>query len=84
MFVNRVWMHHFGAGLVRTPSDFGVRSAPPTHPELLDYLAYRFMNEGWSVKALQKSIMLSATYRQSPQKSSKALMIDSDNRLLWK
>ncbi len=84
VFVNRVWMHHFGAGLVRTPSDFGVRSAPPTHPELLDYLAYRFMNEGWSVKALQKSIMLSATYRQSSQKSSKALMIDSDNRLLWK
>ena len=84
VFVNRVWMHHFGEGLVRTPSDFGVRSAPPTHPALLDYLAYRFMKDGWSVKALHKTIMLSATYRQSSQKNLKAALIDSDNRLLWK
>lgn len=84
VFVNRVWMHHFGLGLVRTPSDFGVRSEPPTHPELLDYLAYRFMEEGWSVKSLHKILMLSATYQQSSQSNPKAQLIDADNRLLWK
>ncbi|MFK7777967.1 MAG: PSD1 and planctomycete cytochrome C domain-containing protein [Gimesia sp.] len=84
VFVNRVWMHHFGEGLVRTPSNFGVRSAPPSHPALLDYLAYQFMNEGWSVKALHKTIMLSAAYRQASQKNAKAAISDSDNRLLWK
>jgi len=84
VFVNRVWMHHFGEGLVRTPSDFGVRSEAPTHPELLDYLAYRFMQEGWSVKSLHKIMMLSATYQQSSQINQKAALIDSDNRLLWK
>ncbi len=84
VFVNRVWMHHFGEGLVRTPSDFGVRSDPPSHPALLDYLAHRFMEEGWSVKALHKMIMMSATYQQSSQKNVKASMIDSENRLLWK
>lgn len=84
VFVNRVWMHHFGEGLVRTPSDFGVRSDPPSHPALLDYLAYRFMEEGWSVKALHKMIMMSATYQQSTQKNVKASLVDSDNRLLWK
>jgi len=84
VFVNRVWMHHFGQGLVRTPSDFGVRSDPPTHPELLDYLAYRFMESDWSVKSLHKLMMLSATYQQSSQRSQKAALIDSDNRLLWK
>ncbi|QDV50417.1 PSD1 and planctomycete cytochrome C domain-containing protein [Gimesia fumaroli] len=84
VFVNRVWMHHFGEGLVRTPSDFGVRSDPPSHPELLDYLAARFMENGWSVKSLHKLIMLSSTYQQAAQKNEKAYLIDSDNRLLWK
>jgi len=84
VFVNRVWMHHFGNGLVRTPSDFGVRSDPPSHPELLDYLAYRFMEENWSVKSLHKQIMLSATYRQGAQENPQAVLVDSDNRLLWK
>lgn len=84
VFVNRVWMHHFGKGLVRTPSDFGVRSEPPTHPELLDYLAARFMDEGWSVKSLHKLIMLSATYKQGAQDNPEAILIDADNRLLWK
>jgi hypothetical protein len=65
VFVNRVWMHHFGAGLVRTPGDFGVRSEPPSHPELLDHLAARFMDEGWSIKKLHQSIMLSAVYQQA-------------------
>lgn len=84
VFVNRVWMHHFGQGLVRTPSDFGVRSDPPSHPELLDYMASRFMEEGWSVKSLHKLIMLSATYRQGTQQNKQAYLVDSDNRLLWK
>src|SRR3989442_9111758 len=63
--VNRMWMHHFGAGLVRTPSDFGTRCEPPSHPELLDWLACRFMAEGWSIKKLHRLIMLSAVYQQS-------------------
>src|SRR5262249_60136221 len=52
VIVNRAWLHHFGAGIVRTPSDFGLRGDPPTHPELLDYLAIRFMESGWSLKKL--------------------------------
>src|SRR5690242_6441615 len=65
VFVNRVWLHHFGAGLVRTPSDFGTRAEPPTHPELLDWLARYLMDNSWSVKALHRVIMLSATYQQA-------------------
>ncbi len=64
VMVNRVWLHLFGAGLVRTPSDFGVRSEPPSHPELLDYLAARFMDDGWSVKKLIRHVMLSSVYQQ--------------------
>ncbi|MDQ6705532.1 MAG: PSD1 and planctomycete cytochrome C domain-containing protein, partial [Acidobacteriota bacterium] len=60
VIVNRVWLHHFGAGIVRTPSDFGLRGDPPTHPELLDYLAVKFMQSGWSLKQLHRTIMLSA------------------------
>jgi hypothetical protein len=67
VLVNRVWQHLFGAGLVRTPSDFGLRSEPPSHPELLDYLAARFMDDGWSMKKLIRSIMLSSVYRQSSE-----------------
>ncbi|HXD89286.1 MAG TPA: PSD1 and planctomycete cytochrome C domain-containing protein, partial [Urbifossiella sp.] len=62
VFANRVWIGHFGQGLVRTPSDFGLRSDPPTHPELLDWLASRFIRDGWSVKKLHKTIMMSAAY----------------------
>lgn len=65
VMVNRIWLHHFGAGLVRTPSDFGTRSEPPSHPELLDWLACYFMNEGWSIKRLHRLIMLSSVYQQS-------------------
>jgi hypothetical protein len=65
VFVNRVWQNHFGAGFVRTPSDFGLRSEPPSHPELLDYLAATFMEEGWSIKKLHRQIMTSAVYQQS-------------------
>ena len=65
VMVNRIWLHHFDAGLVRTPSDFGTRCEPPTHPELLDWLACRFMADGWSIKKLHRLIMLSAVYQQS-------------------
>jgi hypothetical protein len=64
VMVNRVWMHHFNQPLVTTPSDFGMRSDPPTHPELLDWLATRFIESGWSLKDLHRQIVLSATYRQ--------------------
>jgi hypothetical protein len=65
VFVNRIWLHHFGAGLVRTPSDFGVRAEPPTHPQLLDWLAAYFMDNGWSVKKMHRLMMLSAVYQQT-------------------
>jgi hypothetical protein len=84
VMVNRVWMHHFGNGIVRTPSDFGLRGDPPTHPELLDYLAVRFMESGWSVKNLQRTIMLSAAYRQSSADNPDTRKIDPENTLLWR
>jgi hypothetical protein len=62
--VNRLWQHHFGRGLVATPSDFGTRGAAPSHPELLDYLATRFIESGWSVKAMHRLMVLSTTYQQ--------------------
>jgi len=65
VMANRVWQYHFGRALVRTPNDFGNRSEPPTHPELLDHLARKFLQSGWSLKALHRLIVLSATYRQS-------------------
>ncbi len=84
VLVNRVWMHHFGAGLVRTPSDFGAQGEPPTHPELLDWLAARFMAEGWSIKKLHRWIVLSATYRQQSQLRPDCAVADPENRLLWR
>jgi hypothetical protein len=82
VFVNRMWIGHFGQGLVRTPSDFGVRSDPPTHPELLDWLAVQFVQGGWSMKKLHKTIMLSATYQQSSVGMPTAFSADPENRLL--
>jgi len=82
--VNRIWMLHFGNGLVRTPGDFGLRGEAPTHPELLDYLAHTFMDQGWSVKKLHRLIMLSATYQQSSDDNANGRSSDLDNRLLWK
>jgi hypothetical protein len=67
VLVNRIWQHHFSQGLVATPNDFGARGQPPTHPELLDYLAARFIESGWSVKAMHRLILLSATYQQGSQ-----------------
>jgi hypothetical protein len=90
VLVNRVWAHHFGAGLVRTPSDFGTRAPPPSHPELLDWLTTRFIEDGWSLKKLHRRILLSATYRQSSAgpgdavQLAKAQQRDPENRLLWR
>lgn len=84
VFVNRVWMGHFGNGLVGTPSDFGLRSDAPTHPELLDHLARRFMDEGWSAKNLHRLIVLSSAYRQSSADRADGLSADPENRLVWR
>jgi len=84
VIVNRIWSHHFGHGLVRTPSDFGLRSDPPSHPELLDYLAATFVEEGWSIKTLHRQIMTSSVYRQSSVDREDGLRVDPENRLLWK
>ena len=84
VMVNRVWLYHFGAGLVRTPGDFGTRGEAPTHPELLDYLASRFMEEGWSIKKLHRLMMLSQTYAQSSTENRVAAAKDPENRLLYR
>jgi mono/diheme cytochrome c family protein len=84
VIVNRVWMYHFGAPLVRTPSDFGLRSEPPSHPELLDYLAARFVQDGWSLKKLHRLIMVSRAYQQSSEHNAKAAKEDPGNQLLWR
>lgn len=82
VIVNRVWMHHFGHGLVRTPSDFGFQGEKPSHLDLLDYLASRFIKEGWSLKKLHRLIVTSATYRQGSMGTSQHYAKDPDNRLL--
>jgi hypothetical protein len=83
--VNRLWQHHFGAGLVRTPNDFGNNGERPSHPALLDWLARELVDGGWRLKPLHRMIVLSATYRQSTQSgaAATALTIDPENRLLW-
>jgi cytochrome c553 len=84
VLVNRVWRWHFGQGLVRTPSNFGALGERPTHPELLDYLAERFIASGWSIKALHREIVLSAAYQMSTRSDPKATEVDPENRLLWR
>jgi hypothetical protein len=84
VMVNRVWAWHFGAGLVNTPSDFGTRCEAPSHPELLDYLARRFVAEGWSVKKLHRLMTLSSAYRQSSADNAAGAAADPANRLLWR
>jgi mono/diheme cytochrome c family protein len=84
VLVNRVWLHHFGEGIVTTPDDFGNQSDPPSHPELLDYLAAHFMKDGWSIKNLHRLIMLSSTYQQSSENNPRYAQIDPQNRLLWR
>jgi len=82
VMVNRVWRHHFGHGIVRTPSDFGVRGEAPSHPELLEWLASEFVRGGWSLKPLHRVMLCSATYQQSTTGSREALKVDPGNRLL--
>jgi hypothetical protein len=84
VMVNRVWGWHFGKGLVATPSDFGTQGDKPTHPELLDDLAARFIEHGWSLKWLNREIMMSASYRQSSQPRAEGVQADEGNVLLWR
>lgn len=90
VIVNRVWAHHFGTGLVTTPSDFGLRSTPPSHPELLDWLTNWFIDGGWKIKRLHQLILTSSAYRRASRFESeatqyqRAMTVDPDNRLLWR
>ena len=84
VIANWAWQHHFGEGLVRTPDDFGTRGRPPTHPELLDHLAETFRDDGWSLKALHRRIMLSDAYRTAAVEDAVARQIDPDDELLWR
>ena len=84
VMVNRIWGHLFGEGLVRTPSDFGVRGDPPSHPELLDYLATEFIAGDWSVKELIRRIALSKAYQQASSANGSGAAEDPDNLLLWR
>ena len=88
VIVNRVWQYHFGQGLVTTANDFGLNGDPPSHPELLDWLASRLIESGWSLKALHRLILTSRTWQQSSQADANtvtaAMKVDSENRLLWR
>ena len=88
VMVNRIWMHHFGRGIVSTPDDFGVSGDPPSHPELLDWLATEFVRSGWSVKHMHRLILTSSTWRQRSRVDGEhrdaGLSADPDNRLLWR
>ena len=84
VMVNRIWQHHFESGIVGTPSNYGQLGERPTHPELLDYLAARFVEGGWSIKTIHREIMLSATYQRSTKSIAKNLEKDPGNKLLWR
>ncbi len=84
MVVNRIWQSYFGRGLVETDNDFGTQGSPPSHPELLDWLACELMDRDWSLKAIHRLIVGSATYRQASRIRPDAQAIDPDNRLLWR
>jgi hypothetical protein len=90
VWVNRIWMHHFGTGLVNTPSDFGIRAERPSHPELLDWLATQLVENGWSTRHIHRLIVLSSAYRQGstppedPQVLAIVVTTDPENRLLWR
>jgi hypothetical protein len=84
VLVNRIWMHHFGKPLVATPGDFGMRSEPPTHPDLLDHLATAFIRDGWSIKQLHRRMVLSAAYRQQSADRPEGRAIDPGNVWLWR
>jgi hypothetical protein len=82
VMVNRIWQHHFGKGIVPTPNDFGRQGKPPTHPELLDFLAARFVESGWSVKAMHRLVLLSQTWQQASAGATPSARLDPDNDLL--
>ncbi len=84
VIVNRLWQHHFGEGLVATPSDFGKQGDPPSHPELLDYLAGELIRGGWRLKPIHRLIVTSATYRQTSNVDAVKAGLDPANRLLWR
>jgi len=84
VMVNRIWMHHFGRGIVASPSNFGMTGDRPTHPDLLEYLAGQFIENGWSMKALHREIVLSAAYQMSSQYVEANQTFDPDNKLLWR
>ncbi|MBM3845810.1 MAG: DUF1553 domain-containing protein [Verrucomicrobia bacterium] len=84
VIVNWVWQHHFGQGLVTPPDDWGTRGNRPSHPELLDYLASMFAEEGWSIQKLQRRILLSAAYAQEGSENHRAREVDPENRLIWR
>ena len=84
VLVNRIWQHHFGRGIVATPSNFGKQGEPPTHPELLDYLSAKFIESGWSIKSLHREIMASKTYQLGTANHEANSNIDADNRFVWR
>ncbi len=84
VMVNRLWRWHFGKGLVPTPDNFGRNGEPPTHPDLLDWLASRFVEDGWSIKAMHRRILLSSTYRMSSDHDARGGEVDPENRLYWR
>jgi hypothetical protein len=84
VMVNRIWQDHFGNGIVRSSSDFGIMGERPTDPQLLDYLATTFVENGWSMKKMHRLIMLSSTYQQSSGYQAEAAKVDPDNKLLWR
>ena len=84
VMVNRLWQYHFGEGLVRSASNFGLRGDLPTHPELLDHLANEFVRNEWSQKAMHRTLVLSSTYRMTSEANEDGNLVDPDNRLLWR
>ncbi|WP_182871124.1 DUF1553 domain-containing protein [Rhodopirellula sp. JC639] len=84
VIVNRIWQFHFGRGIVRSSNNFGQLGTPPTHPELLDYLANRFIQDGWSVKSMHRLILSSRAYQMSSQGNETSLAADPDNELFWR
>lgn len=84
VMVNRIWHHLFGQGIVRTPDNFGLHGERPTHPELLDYLATKFVADGWSIKKMIRSIVLSRTYQTSSELDAASFQADPDNLYLWR
>ena len=84
VIVNRIWRWHFGRGLVDTPDNFGPQGSAPTHPSLLDHLANRLVDDGWSLKKLHRRLLLSSTYQMSSRFDARAARADSSNRLYWR